>query len=566
MNIPKIILIDDQCGWGKNERSNICDLFGLKDVTPGNETTRQIVDPIANVVICPGQIKQDKMIINSLALIEDEIRTDLDNWALALVDLRFVSGIIEDGNEMPSGKPNDDYFGLEILKMIKNKFPDLPTIILSAMDRSSYLKDALNNGAVDYLERFPVGSASPTETCRKTLSDRIWKHGLLQDHRESIIGNSVELKKILCNARKSSSGHSTLIIGERGSGKELLARYIHDTSSRSSKLFVPVNCAAFSESLLESELFGHEKGSFTGATQQRKGIFEYANGGTLFLDEIGYASKAVQMKLLRAIEERIISRIGSSVEIAVDVNVICATNRDLNEDARSGDFLEDLRDRINAYKIIIPPLRYRPEDIHLIANKLIDRLCGAGNARKRKFSPDALQLLLSYKWPGNIRELRNVIDRTIRNYPDLEIVMPNQLELNSSEHDFKASQNPHIGHIQLDNTDKINLQKDSSSIENRSVLLGGIYNVMEQNLDNLCIYLNKCIEHTKKANGDINITAAYKIMTNDMTKKTQQAADFFIKCFKDIKDKKDIIPNVLRKYPNIEKALMTAKQIRKDME
>jgi transcriptional regulator with PAS, ATPase and Fis domain len=215
-------------------------------------------------------------------------------------------------------------------------------------------------------------------------------------------------------AREVASQRSTVLIqGESGTGKELLARAIHFSGDRSERPFVAVSCAALAETLLESELFGHEKGSFTGALSQRKGKFELADGGTLFLDEIGDVSPKLQVDLLRVLQERRFFRVGGTSEIAVDVRVVAATHRDLAAEARAGRFREDLFYRLNVIAIRIPPLRERLEDVPLLAQEFLDRLAHELGREVTDISEEALRLLLDHPWPGNVRELENAIERAL---------------------------------------------------------------------------------------------------------------------------------------------------------
>jgi two-component system response regulator HydG len=218
----------------------------------------------------------------------------------------------------------------------------------------------------------------------------------------------IELIKVV-----GKSNATVLITGESGTGKELVARAIHSQSHRHNKPFIAVSCAALPESLLESELFGHEKGSFTGAYTQKKGKFEVANGGTLFLDEIGEMSANIQVHLLRVLEEREFTRVGGNEPIKVDVRVISATNKDLGRAIASGDFREDLYYRLNVVTIELPPLRERREDIPLLAQHFLNKFASENRKEVIGFSPDATEFLLDYDWPGNVRELENAIERAV---------------------------------------------------------------------------------------------------------------------------------------------------------
>jgi formate hydrogenlyase transcriptional activator len=231
---------------------------------------------------------------------------------------------------------------------------------------------------------------------------------------EEIVGSSEELRKVLSQVAKVAPADSTvLILGETGTGKELIARAIHKRSRRSTRAFIRVNCAAIPPSLIASELFGHEKGAFTGALQRRLGRFESANGGTIFLDEIGDLPIEAQVALLRVLQDREFERVGSNHSIPVDVRVLAATNRDLKASVAQGTFRQDLFYRLNVFPIQIPPLRARADDIPLLVGYLIDRYGDKAGKKIRNISKKTLELFQAYDWPGNIRELQNVIERAV---------------------------------------------------------------------------------------------------------------------------------------------------------
>jgi DNA-binding NtrC family response regulator len=262
------------------------------------------------------------------------------------------------------------------------------------------------------------------EQLRRQLDER---YGL-----EHIIGSSPPMRSLFEKIRLAAPTNSTvLIVGESGTGKELVARAIHQNSQRSQGPFVVVNCAAVAETLAESELFGHEKGAFTGAVSARKGFFEAAEGGTLFIDEIGDLPLPLQTKLLRALEQRVITRVGSTREIPVDVRIIAATNRDLQEMVRERTFREDLFFRLSVLRLAIPPLRERPADIPLLVAHFLERLSAEHRREVKSIAPEALDALEHYSWPGNVRELRNVLESTVvlnaRGRIDLEDLPPQVL-------------------------------------------------------------------------------------------------------------------------------------------
>ena len=231
---------------------------------------------------------------------------------------------------------------------------------------------------------------------------------------EDIVGSSEALRKVLRHIAKLATSDSTvLILGETGTGKELIARSIHKRSNRGERAFIGVNCAAIPQSLIASELFGHEKGAFTGATQRRLGRFEAANGGTIFLDEVGDLPPEIQVALLRVLQEREIERVGSNKPIPIDVRVVAATHRDLNALVAEGKFREDLLYRLNVVPIVVPPLRERAADIPLLVGYFIDRFGKKAGKKFKAIDKQSLGLLQAYDWPGNIRELQNVIERAV---------------------------------------------------------------------------------------------------------------------------------------------------------
>jgi two-component system, NtrC family, response regulator PilR len=256
------------------------------------------------------------------------------------------------------------------------------------------------------------------------------------EKKRQILGDSPPVKQLL-NMISKVAGNKTnvLVVGESGTGKELVARMIHDSGPMKGKPFIPVNCGAIPENLIESEMFGHKKGSFTGATSDKPGLFEAANGGTLFLDEVGELPLSMQVKLLRSIQERIIRRVGSNDDIRVDVRIISATNRDLEAMIREGRFREDLFYRLNVILIRTPPLRERAQDIPLLATEFLRRFSERQGKPIRGFSDEAVARLVSYAWPGNIRELENVIERavTLEAHEKVEVASFPQAIVNAKE-------------------------------------------------------------------------------------------------------------------------------------
>ncbi len=311
--------------------------------------------------------------------------------------------------------------GIEALKEIKAYNPAIPVLIMTAYSNVESAVEAIKAGAYDYLTK-PLDF----DVLRLTM-ERALEHISLKAENQalrerlvsafdprSIIGRSPAMRRLMgMVAMVAPSEATVLVTGESGTGKELIARAIHANSSRRNGPLVAVNCAALSETLLESELFGHEKGAFSGADKRREGRFMQADKGTIFLDEIGETSAAMQAKLLRAIQEREIQRVGSDRTLRVDVRIVAATNRDLKAEVEAGRFREDLYYRLNVMTLPVPPLRDRAEDIPLLAMHFLRRFAEANRKTAKGFTPQAMDLLLKYDWPGNVRELENAVERAV---------------------------------------------------------------------------------------------------------------------------------------------------------
>lgn len=311
--------------------------------------------------------------------------------------------------------------GIEALKAIMAYNPALPVILMTAYSSVETAVDALRAGAYDYLVK-PLDFDLLKETLEQAIERS--RHGIENRELRRQLSESSEIPQILgkSEAMQSLLGYisavapsdaTVLITGESGTGKELVARALHNGSSRAGKPMVTVNCAALTENLLESELFGHEKGSFTGADKRREGRFAQADGGTIFLDEIGEMPLSIQAKLLRALQEGEIQRVGSDAPIKVDARVIAATNRDLRQEAKEKRFREDLFFRLNVIAIETPPLRDRSDDIPLLATSFMQRFAEKNRKNIKGFSPQAFDCLLRYSWPGNVRELENAVERAV---------------------------------------------------------------------------------------------------------------------------------------------------------
>lgn len=314
-----------------------------------------------------------------------------------------------------------DMDGIQILKEVKTRNPEAHVIVITAYGSVDSAVTAMKEGASDYLTK-PFSMDELLLIAKRLVKiKQLEEENLLLRKKveeryglEGLVGKSPQMLKIYDLIETVSQTDTTVLInGESGTGKELVANAIHLRSLRKNGPFIKVNCAALPETLLESELFGHEKGAFTGAIKQRKGRFEMADGGTLFLDEIGDISPAVQVKLLRVLQEKKFERVGGNETLSVDVRLICATQKDLKEEIRKGTFREDLYYRLNVVPINLPPLRERREDILLLADHFMDKFSKKMGKEIAGLSEDAKTLLLRYPFPGNIRELENMLERAI---------------------------------------------------------------------------------------------------------------------------------------------------------
>lgn len=339
------------------------------------------------------------------------------NEAWKLINSQSVDLVISD-LRMPG------LSGEELLKKISGAYPRLPVVILTGHGTIESAVAAMRDGAVDFITK-PVNLDRLTLLVKRSLDNRDLydQHQQLQEEvkqlkartkYDRIIGTSAKLVRMMDMVQQiAPTKASVLITGESGVGKELVADAIHDLSTRSNGPFIKVHCAALTSSLLESELFGHEKGAFTGAVNQQKGRFELADGGTIFLDEIGEISQATQIKILRVLQEKKFERVGGEKTLSVDVRIISATNRNLQEEIAKGNFREDLYYRLNVVHIEVPPLRERKDDILLLSTSFLEQFAKENNKPIVGFSNRARNALFKYDWPGNIRELRNCIESAV---------------------------------------------------------------------------------------------------------------------------------------------------------
>jgi two-component system response regulator PilR (NtrC family) len=313
--------------------------------------------------------------------------------------------------------------GVEVLRHAHQASPETAVILMTAVDDYEAAVQAVKaGGASDYIRKSPglvdevkLGIARALEKVSLSRQNfALRRDAATRNSLDNIIGVSVAVEKLKQTTRTVASTNSTVLIhGESGTGKELVARAVHTCSPRASEAFVSVNCGAFPETLLESELFGYVKGAFTGANQNKRGLFEVADGGTIFLDEIGEMTMPMQVKLLRVLQERTVRPVGGASEIPVDVRVIAATNRDLDKQVAEGTFREDLYYRVSVIPIRVPALRERKEDIPLLTNHFLKKYAPAAGKAIHRVDPSSLQALCDYEWPGNVRQLENAIERAV---------------------------------------------------------------------------------------------------------------------------------------------------------
>ncbi len=368
----------------------------------------------------------------SILIVDDEesVRLSLFNW---FREEGYEVGIAKDAFEALAALDKSSWdimlldvrmpgmSGIELLRRIHNPHKEMITIIMTAFPSVDTAVQSLKEGAYDYVVKpfnpeelsHMVRNAAERIALREENCELRQSMQQLADP-EAIIGESSQIKRVMELVHTVALSDATVVIrGESGTGKELIARAIHSHSGRCRYPIVAVNCGALAESLLESELFGHEKGAFTGAQNRRKGKFELADKGTLFLDEIGNISQKMQMELLRVLETRQFTRLGGSQNIHVDIRLICATNRNLEQAVAEGSFREDLYYRINVFTIVLPPLRERKSDLPALVDHFIRKYQRSMNKDIREISPQALDLLIRHHWPGNIRELENAIERAM---------------------------------------------------------------------------------------------------------------------------------------------------------
>jgi DNA-binding NtrC family response regulator len=364
-------------------------------------------------------------------LVVDDEPDMVDSCAFFLTRAGFAVGKALSANEALAKLERDRYSvvitdlrmpkvsGLRLLEEVKERDPDVEVVVITGFPEVDTAVEAMRKGALDYIRK-PFTEAEFLERVEKALAHRRVRDGNAQlkerlrkgrSGRRLVARDPAFLATIEMLERAARSDASVLLLGESGTGKEVLAHHLHDSSARAARPFVPVDCAAIPESLFESELFGHAKGAFTGADRARPGLFQVADGGTLFLDEIGELPASFQPKLLRALQERSVRRVGAPRPDEVDVRVVCATNRDLAARVEAKGFRSDLLYRLDVVRIEVPPLRARRRDIEPLAEHFLAEFCARNRAPARSLSAPALAVLESFAWPGNVRQLRNAVER-----------------------------------------------------------------------------------------------------------------------------------------------------------
>jgi DNA-binding NtrC family response regulator len=419
-------------------------------------------------------LKRDSYLVSAFDNGVDAVNTfKINPSSIAIVDLKM--------------EPID---GIEILKRLKEISSSVEVLMISAYGTVDTAVKAMQLGAYDFLTkpfspdelRLRIDNIVQKINSRKKIESLLYQNQLLNDELFSdykeMVGNSPAIKKVFSLIEQVADKDSSVLIqGESGTGKELVARAIHQKSNRFENPFIKMNCGSINDNLLESELFGHEKGAFTGAIKQRKGRFELADKGTLFLDEIGDVSPAMLVKLLRVLQEGEFERVGGERSIKTDVRIIAATNKDLQKLICEGKFREDLYYRLSVIPIMLPPLRERKEDIPLLTDFLITKFAQSHNLPKKKINPEGVKLLINYSWPGNIRELENLVERLCV-ISSNEVIEPELIAI----HLNNISGNPAVyDNLQLEdavfNFEKIIIiqaMKKADGVKNRAAKLLGI--------------------------------------------------------------------------------------------
>ncbi|MGA2937095.1 MAG: sigma-54 dependent transcriptional regulator [Syntrophobacteraceae bacterium] len=434
------------------------------------------------------------MVLKPRILIADDEPLTLELVVERLQAEGYEVEVVSDGNEAieAAGKSSFKLVltdllmpgmgGMEVLAHFVKHYPETPVIVLTGFGTIETAVEAIKRGAYDYLSK-PANLDEISLTLKRAINHKDLKEEnvalrsqIQEQHRpDRLIGQSSAIHHLYRIIKRVAKTDSTVLItGESGTGKELVANGIHYQSPRRDMPFVPINCGAIPEELLESELFGHEKGAFTGAFKERRGRFELANKGTVFLDEIGEMSPKLQVKLLRFLQETKIQRVGGSRTVEVDVRILAATNKDLERAVAESQFREDLFYRLNVIPIHVPPLRERTGDIALLIQHFLKQHCLKKNIPQKQMSEAAIESLEQYDWPGNVRELENVIERLVI------LTDTDEIQLLDLPKRMQVTQQPEATHIEL-GQDGINLKETLDTLENRLIVdalqrAGGVKN------------------------------------------------------------------------------------------
>jgi two-component system response regulator PilR (NtrC family) len=360
--------------------------------------------------------------------------------------------------------------GIEVLRFARQSSPETSVILITAVEDYEAAVQAVKGGAFDYIHKGPglleelkisVARALATLTLQRE-NFALKRDAATRNSLDNIVGGSPALEKLKTTIRTvAPTGSTVLIYGESGTGKELVARAVHACSPRAAEPFVSINCGAFPETLLESELFGYVKGAFTGASQNKRGLFEVASGGTIFLDEISEMSVSMQVKLLRVLQERVIRPVGGTQETPIDVRVIAATNKDLRQMVADNTFREDLYYRVSVIPIQVPPLRERREDVELLANHFLKKYANAAQKSILRIRPDSLEALRNFNWPGNVRQLENTIERAVAMETGEEL----RIDLEADHPPVRAVAASSNGHHPTVSPDGVDFEKYVADIE-----------------------------------------------------------------------------------------------------
>jgi DNA-binding NtrC family response regulator len=448
---PRLLIIDDMLGRSlagdvNPDRERFCEQFRLANLgTAGVDSVspRTVTSPVAEAVFLRGQEPVNAAlgdeVTNNLDRVVEAVRAGWETpprWSLVLLDLCFYTGrvtsasVSERGEGMPTGVPADEhpnsYFGLKILERLRDILPDVPIIVLSGQSRHEVSKQYSTLGALGFLER---------DSDAAKLQEYIQRHGLIRDPAGEIIGNSPELLVALRTARRlARSGKNLLFRGERGTGKELISRYVHRQSAPNAPLVV-VNSPVLSNELFASQLFGYVRGAFTGSVGESRGLISEARDGDLFFDEIREMIPQAQAAIRRVIEDRQVLRVGATTYEAISARFLSATNADIEAFAEGGSFLPDLLDRLREGGTInLPPLKSRKEDIPVLAESLLRKAeLAIPGALRRDIHIDTLRKLEEHDWPGNVRELRDCIGQAVANNPDVEHLAPAHIQYHAKK-------------------------------------------------------------------------------------------------------------------------------------